>query len=138
MIVEDGLELLTAEDAAELLARGHVGRVGISVGALPAILPVSYLVMDGAIYFRTSEGSKLAAATAGAVVAFEVDEYDLGAGTGWSVLAVGQGEVVHDLGVTFRVLDAGLESMAGGRRTSLVRIQPRFLSGRRIVRDERA
>jgi nitroimidazol reductase NimA-like FMN-containing flavoprotein (pyridoxamine 5'-phosphate oxidase superfamily) len=136
MIVEDGLELLSEADACVLLASGQVGRVGISVGALPAIFPVNYVVVDGAIYFRTSEGSKLAAATAGAVVAFEVDDYSLSGRTGWSVLAVGKGEVVHDLGVTFRVLDAGLQPMAGGHRASLVRIRPTFLSGRRIIHGE--
>ena len=136
MIVDEGLELLDEDEARELLRTGEVGRVGITIGALPAIFPVNYRVIDGAIVFRTSPGSKMSAAVAGAVVAFEVDDYQLADGSGWSVLAVGLAEVVHDIAVTFQVLEAGLEPLAGGdRRTTIVRIEPSFISGRRIVHE---
>src|SRR5678815_1304916 len=69
MPVDEGLELLTEHDARALLASGEIGRVGITIGALPAIFPVNYRVIDGAIVFRTAPGSKLSAAAEGAVVA---------------------------------------------------------------------
>ena len=133
MLIDEGLELLTEEQARDLLASGEVGRIGITIGALPAIFPVNYRIIDGAIVFRTSPGSKLSAASEGAVVAFEVDDYQLADQTGWSVLAVGRAEVVRDLTMTFKVLDARLQPLAGGRRSSIVRIEPTFVSGRRIV-----
>ncbi len=37
--------------------------------------------------------------------------------------------------MTAKVLDAGLEPLAGGIRTTIVRIEPTFISGRRIVED---
>ena len=126
---------MTEEDARDLLASGDVGRVGITIGALPAIFPVNYCVIDGAIVFRTSPGSKLSAAAQGAVVAFEVDDYQVPDRSGWSVLAVGRAEVVHDLALTFKVLDADLRPLADGLRTSIVRIEPTFVSGRRIVHE---
>lgn len=43
------------------------GWVGLSVSALPVVLPVSFIVDDGHVLFRTSEGTKLAAASGGAV-----------------------------------------------------------------------
>jgi nitroimidazol reductase NimA-like FMN-containing flavoprotein (pyridoxamine 5'-phosphate oxidase superfamily) len=133
MIVDDGLEVLTEDEARALLAIGGVGRVGITMGALPAIFPVNYAVIDGAVVFRTGPGSKLCAATAGAVVAFEVDDYQAADKTGWSVLAVGRAEVVTDLAMTFKVLYAHLEPFVGGRRSSIIRIEPAFVSGRRIA-----
>jgi nitroimidazol reductase NimA-like FMN-containing flavoprotein (pyridoxamine 5'-phosphate oxidase superfamily) len=133
MLIEDGLELLTDEDCWQLLRSAHVGRVGVTMAALPAIFPVNYAVIDDTIMFRTSAGSKLAAAARQAIVAFEVDDYDQADRSGWSVLAVGPSEIVHDLDVTAKVLAAGLEPWADGRRTDLVRITPGFLSGRRIV-----
>lgn len=133
MLIDEGLELLTEEETRDLLASGEVGRVGITVGALPAIFPVNCRVIDGAIVFRTSSGSKLSAAAEGAVLAFEVDDYQVADRSGWSVLAVGRAEVVHDLALTRKVLDAQLQPLADGRRTSIVRIEPTFLSGRRIV-----
>lgn len=135
MIVDEGLELLSEDEALRLLAQGGVGRVGLTIGALPAIFPVNYKVIDGAIVFRTAPGSKTSAASEGAVVAFEVDDYQASERTGWSVLAVGQAELVHDLHLTFRVLDAHLEPFADGKRSHIVRIEPTFLSGRRIIHE---
>ena len=135
MLVDEGLELLTEDESRELLRAGGVGRVGITIGALPAIFPVNYRMIDGAIAFRTSPGSKMAAATAGAVVAFEVDEVQPELRAGWSVLAVGRAELVHDLDFTFKVQAAGLHPFADGRRSGIVRISPDFVSGRRIIHD---
>jgi hypothetical protein len=137
MLVDNGLELLTRETAWDLLCGEEVGRVGITLGALPVILPVNFVVIDGAIVFRTAPGSKLSAAASGAVVAFEVDSHDRDRRSGWSVLVVGRSEVVHDLDVTFRALAAKLEPFADGRRPSLVRIHPELVSGRRLVHEEK-
>jgi nitroimidazol reductase NimA-like FMN-containing flavoprotein (pyridoxamine 5'-phosphate oxidase superfamily) len=133
MVISEGLELLDESEAMRLLAQGEVGRVGVTIGAVPAILPVNYRLLDGCIVFRSSPGSKLAAAASEAIVAFEVDDYHAADRSGWSVLVVGRSEVVHDLDVTFAVLDAGLESFADGPRGAIVRITPTFVSGRRIV-----
>ena len=67
----DGTRVADRGEARELLARGEVGRVGITIGAFPAIFPVNYRLIDGAIVFRTAPGSKMSAAAQGAVVAFE-------------------------------------------------------------------
>ena len=85
--------------------------------------------------FRTAPGSKMSAAAERAVVAFEVDDYQLADRTGRSVLVVGRAEVTHDLAMTSKMLDAGLEPLADGIRTTIVRIEPAFISGRRIVHD---
>jgi len=134
MLIEEGLELLDDEECWRLLRSGEVGRVGVTMSALPVIFPVNYAVIDATIVFRTSPGSKLAAAAREAVVAFEVDDYDRTDRSGWSVLVVGRSEVVHDLELTGKVLAADLEPWADGRRADVVRITPGFVSGRRIVR----
>ena len=131
--MDQGLELLSEEQARVLLAGGEVGRVGITMGALPAIFPVNYRVIDHAIVFWTAPGSKLSAAAAGAVVAFEVDDYQLADRTGWSVLAIGQAEVVADPDTIAKVIATRLEPFVDGPRTAVVRIEPTFLSGRRLV-----
>jgi nitroimidazol reductase NimA-like FMN-containing flavoprotein (pyridoxamine 5'-phosphate oxidase superfamily) len=137
MLVDGGLELLEEHEAWALLRAGVVGRVGVTIGAMPAIFPVNYAVLDDdAVVFRTAPGSKLSAAASDAVVAFEVDDYDRADRSGWSVLVVGRSEVVHDLDVTRKVRAADLEPYADGTRTSIVRIRPVFVSGRRIVREE--
>jgi nitroimidazol reductase NimA-like FMN-containing flavoprotein (pyridoxamine 5'-phosphate oxidase superfamily) len=135
MIVDEGLELLTEDEAKGLLAGGGVGRIGITIGALPAIFPVNYRVVDGEIFFRTSEGSKMTAATNGSVVAFEVDDYQLEERSGWSVLAIGTAHLVDAAAPRLEVLDTTLAPLADGRRPALVCIEPTFISGRRIVHE---
>src|SRR5262245_6730572 len=88
-IDRNGLEVLGREECLRLLAQATVGRISVSVGALPAIFPVNYCVRDGAVLFRTGRGTKLEAAAANAVVAFEVDDFDPVEHTGWSVMLVG-------------------------------------------------
>src|SRR5512145_59112 len=92
-----GLEVLSREESLALLASVPVGRVVYTDRALPAILPVNFaLDIDETVVFRTGAGSKLAAATREAVVAFEVDSFDAHARSGWSVVAVGRSRVVED------------------------------------------
>ncbi|CAN5745536.1 pyridoxamine 5'-phosphate oxidase family protein [soil metagenome] len=136
--MDGGLELLTEDQARTLLAGSEVGRIGISMGALPAIFPGNYRVVDDAIVFRTAPGSKLSAAASDAVVAFEVDDYEVPDRSGWSVLAIGQAEVVEDADVIERVQATNLEPFADGARTAIVRIVPSFISGRRLVHASRA
>src|SRR4051794_31747685 len=94
MLVHEGLEILSEDDCWRLLGTMAIGRVGVTIGALPAIFPVNYVLADGAIVFRTGEGTKLRAAVNRSVVVFEVDDADPVYHGGWSVQAVGVAEVV--------------------------------------------
>lgn len=93
---EPTTEILSAEECVTLLHQVPVGRIGITVDALPVILPVNYSVVDDAIMFRTIPGSKLAAASASTVVAFEVDSHGDDGCSGWSVLVQGMAREVTD------------------------------------------
>ncbi|MEU6477003.1 pyridoxamine 5'-phosphate oxidase family protein [Streptomyces sp. NPDC047017] len=124
---------LTEDECRALLSRHGVGRIALATGDGPAVFPVNYDVVDGALVFRTAPGSAPAAAV-GAEVAFEVDHIDETMSRGWSVLAVGRGEAVTDAGTVRRLEErAHSEPWAGGRRTLWVRIRPFRLTGRRIT-----
>src|SRR5205823_6700484 len=84
------LQMLSPGECERLLAQTTVGRVGISIGALPVVLPVNYAMLDGDVVVRTSPGTKLDAALAGSVVAFEVDQVDPIYHEGSSVLPQGR------------------------------------------------
>lgn len=81
-----------------LLSTAPVGRVGVSLGALPVILPVNYVVLDERVVFRTVPGTKLDAATARTVVAFEADGHDPHGTWGWSVLIQGVARELTEAG----------------------------------------
>jgi nitroimidazol reductase NimA-like FMN-containing flavoprotein (pyridoxamine 5'-phosphate oxidase superfamily) len=133
MLIDEGLELLSEEQCIALLVAHHLGRVGVTVGGLPVILPVNYSWIDGAIVFRTGVGTKLHAATEKAVIAFEVDATDDDAHTGWSVLAVGRCARVDDDGEIEAYQQLSVAPWADGARNDFVRVSPELLTGRRIV-----
>ena len=84
VMAQPRLSELTRDECMSLLATAVVGRVGLSVDALPVVLPVNFAVSDQDIVFRTVEGTKFHAAAAGAVVAFEADAYEPSGRSGWS------------------------------------------------------
>src|SRR5215204_6365214 len=86
----NGLEVLAPDECLRLLATATLGRIGVTSGALPTVLPINFRFDGRRILFRTGVGTKLDAATHNAVVAFEVDEIDPLAHTGWSVGAGGR------------------------------------------------
>ena len=78
-----GLETLSTDECWRLLGEHEVGRLAVSINHHPDIFPVNYRVQDETILVHTAAGLKLAAATLGPAVAFEVEEggaaaHDLG------------------------------------------------------------
>lgn len=130
------LEILNDRECLDLFARAKVGRVVLSMSAMPVALPVNYRLIDGKIFFFTGQGMKLHAAVTNAVVGFEVDSIDEDAETGWSVLAVGRAEEVSEASAVAAIRRAGLRSWASGERSRLIAVQPEVLSGRRLAKPE--
>jgi nitroimidazol reductase NimA-like FMN-containing flavoprotein (pyridoxamine 5'-phosphate oxidase superfamily) len=131
-LVDAGLELLTEADCLALAAHRPIGRVAVSVGALPAVFPVNFCFLGRDVVFRTAQGMKLAAALRGTVVAFEVDDFDVEGHRGWSVLIVGTASEipVEELA---ELEPLPVRAWAHGQRTHVVRIRSEFVSGRRIT-----
>jgi hypothetical protein len=96
---------------------------------------VNFALDEGDIVVRTDRGGKLAAATRGAVVAFEADQLDPAGQSGWSVTAVGPSSEVTDPGELARLRGIGLRSWAPGERDHFIRISPVMLNGRRLCTD---
>ena len=80
-------------ECRRLLATRARGRVGLTIGALPVILPVAYEYEDGVITFGIHHDATLQNAAHGHVLAFEVDAYDAESGCGWSVHVLGRATV---------------------------------------------
>lgn len=86
------LKVLSRDGCLALLATVPVGRVGLSIDALPVVLPVNFALLDGDVVFRTVNGTKCHAAAAGAVLAFEADSYEPDGTKGWGVVVPGDVE----------------------------------------------
>ncbi|MFA1545872.1 pyridoxamine 5'-phosphate oxidase family protein [Actinomadura chokoriensis] len=127
-----GLEILDEDQCRTLLSRATIGRIVFTHHALPAVQPVNFAVSDGDIVIRTSRTSRLARAAADTIVAFEIDEFDTAARTGWSVVVVGPARHVADPGDAAALEALPLRSWAPGERDHFIRIRPGLVTGRRI------
>ena len=123
---------LSRQECLRLMASAPVGRIIYTRQAMPAVELVNFTMDAGDIVIRTSASGKLAAAIGGAVVAFEADEYDPAARTGWSVTAVGQAREVTDPDRIARLRTSGPHPWVPGDHPYFMAITPGMLNGRRL------
>ena len=118
-------ELISEERCWELLATASVGRLALSVQALPMILPVQYYL----------DGRKLAVCLGhheiperdldDAIIAFAADAVDPVTRSGWSVQVQGRSVIPHGLRID---ADCGWPAAAA----QVVEIEPGKISGHRM------
>jgi hypothetical protein len=140
---------LTTGECWQLLASVPIGRGVFTHRAMPAIRPVNHLVEGRTIIIRTHLGAAIASRAAapagtgagsegsrdedpGSVVCYEADQIDPARHTGWSVIVTGLARMVTDPGAIARYADA-LEPWMAGDMNQVVAIEPRFVSGIRLV-----
>ena len=133
-----GLEVLERTQCLSLLASATLGRLGISLGALPVVLPVNFRLVGERVVFRTSSGTKLDAATSNAVVAFEVDDFEPVSHAGWSVVVTGEARAVTDPAELAELEQARIPRWAPAAGDRIVAIPTTMVSGRRIDPELRA
>ena len=116
------------------MATQDVGRLVVVDGGRPLIFPVNYALDGDTPVFRTASGTKLWAST-GSSVAFEVDHVDSETKTGWSVIVHGTAHEVTAFDpsdLQYRVAGLPVLPWTPGDKPSVVRIEPRLITGRRI------
>jgi nitroimidazol reductase NimA-like FMN-containing flavoprotein (pyridoxamine 5'-phosphate oxidase superfamily) len=129
MSMESDSVPLSREQCLRQMATAQVGRIIYTRHAMPAVELVNFTVDAGDIVIRTTASGKLTAAIAGAVVAFEADEFDHDGRPGWSVTAVGHARLVTDPADIDRLRTAGPHPWVPGEQPYFVRITPGTLNG---------
>jgi hypothetical protein len=130
-----GLEELDEAECLRLISPGGIGRIAYSGRTGVTVLPVNYQLHQGAIVFRTAQDSPLdedlrtGIANAEYKVGFEIDDFDLAAREGWSVLIQGSAHHVDSGPERAVALEAGVEPWPGGDREQFLRILPTRISG---------
>jgi nitroimidazol reductase NimA-like FMN-containing flavoprotein (pyridoxamine 5'-phosphate oxidase superfamily) len=132
------LEELDEAECLRLIASGGVGRIGYSGRYGPTVMPVNYRIYEGTIVFRTAQDSatdedlRTGIANAEFKVAFEIDDFDTAARTGWNVLIQGSAHHVESDAERAAVAGAGVDPWPGGDRELFLRIIPTRVTGRRV------
>lgn len=130
--IHEGLGGLTDEECYRHLRDTKLGRVAVSVDALPRVFPVHYALLGRDPVFRTDEGTKLIAASGRNVVCFEIDHVNQEEHTGWSVMVIGPAEVITGAAELVRARALPLRPWVG-RGEAYVRVSAILVSGRSVV-----
>jgi uncharacterized protein len=122
---------ISPDDCLRHLEAGHLGRLAFVRADGPAVLPINYAWDGVGVVFRTTIGSKLDAATAGALAAFEIDDADPLYHVGWSVVVRGPLETLEESQVRRDTLR--LTPWWAGARDRWLRLRGDEVTGRRLV-----
>jgi hypothetical protein len=128
------VEVLDEAQCLALMVTMPLGRIAFTEGALPAVQPVAFALGDGEVLVPTHRGSQVAMASRGAVVGFEVDDFDAGARTGWIVTVVGASRVISDADEVGRLDELGVHPRPPAWAHCYIGIQTQLVRGRRISR----
>lgn len=133
-----GIDALDREECVRLLGSQTVGRVVVVDHGAPYVVPVNYAMDGDAVVFRTAVGTKLDAASRSSV-AFEVDELDVEARTGWSVVVRGVAQEVTSFDrpdLVSRMAALPLHPWVPGDKPHFIRLAPHTITGRRVQQVE--
>jgi nitroimidazol reductase NimA-like FMN-containing flavoprotein (pyridoxamine 5'-phosphate oxidase superfamily) len=129
-------EALAREQCLDLLDANHLGRVAWQAADLPQILPVTYAMHQGSVYFRTAPDGILSELAQPTRVALEVDELDQQTRSGWSIVLHGRTSAVSEPEALADLWAAdSLVPWAGGNRTLFICIRPDRVAGRVVRRS---
>ncbi len=126
-----GDRIIVRQQSIALLASTPIGRMAFVVDGHPMILPVNFAWHEDGVVFRTLPGQKLDAATEGQRVCFEVDHWDAGDQTGWSVVVVGRARQVTGFAEQEQLENIGLVPWSKEQwRPIWIRVEADDVSGR--------
>ncbi len=119
------------DECIRLMETTPIGRVAFMVDDEILALPVNFRWHEGTVVFRTLDGLKLSAAANHQNVCFEVDQWDAGSRSGWSVVVQGVAREVDNWAEEAQLDQLGLIPWAKAEwRPMWVRIEPTSMSGR--------
>ncbi len=133
VIFDDGAELLSQAECQALLAGASIGRVSLTVDALPVVLPVAYQYLGGDVILSTDDGPTRRVGGRGAVIALGVDSAER-AEPFWALVVIGHGTEITDPAELAEYQSLGLAAPNGNGQSHYLRIRPDILTGYRNAR----
>jgi nitroimidazol reductase NimA-like FMN-containing flavoprotein (pyridoxamine 5'-phosphate oxidase superfamily) len=129
-------EAIGPRQCFDLIEAHHLGRIAWQAADRPQILPVTYALHEGSVYFRTLPEGILAELAQPTSVALEVDELDQQTRSGWSIVLHGRTSAVREPDeLTDLWASDALVPWASGNRTLFIRIRPERVAGRVVRRQ---
>jgi nitroimidazol reductase NimA-like FMN-containing flavoprotein (pyridoxamine 5'-phosphate oxidase superfamily) len=126
-------QVIPQERCEHLLAEHSTGRVAWQAADGPQLLPITYAWYTERVVFRTSPYGVMSQLAQRTNVAFEIDQVDEKAGSGWNVLVRGTAEGITEPYHLVQLWSReGLVPWATGVRNLFIAITPHSISGRSV------
>lgn len=122
---------LTDEQIWRLLGGVRHARLGLAVGGSPDIVPVNIRTHEGAVYFRTAPGSKLAELTVNPTVVLQAD--GILSDQAWSVLVHGTARRLETEAEIAEAESLGIRPWVPTLKDFYVKVDVESVSGRHFV-----
>jgi nitroimidazol reductase NimA-like FMN-containing flavoprotein (pyridoxamine 5'-phosphate oxidase superfamily) len=90
------MEQMTDLEAWEFLARADIAHIAVIAAGEPYVSPMSFILDEGRIVFRTMAGKRLSALQESPRVSVEMSEFDGGTGEWSSVIVAGEAHETTD------------------------------------------
>jgi nitroimidazol reductase NimA-like FMN-containing flavoprotein (pyridoxamine 5'-phosphate oxidase superfamily) len=103
------MDPLTELEAREFLSEAKVAHIGVVSNGVPYVSPMSYVLDDNRILFRTKPGRRFEALIANPAVSIEVSRFDDASGDWMSVIVEGNAVERTDAETTTRAVELLLE-----------------------------
>jgi uncharacterized protein len=131
--VSRSVSSLTYDQCVTRLSWLSIGRVSVSINAMPVVVPVRFVLDGDSVLFRAPLDDALVAACDGAVIAFEVgDIASLGTtAPSWSVQLLGIGSRLDERDF-LRVSSLGSLGASGPDLNQIVRLPTARLHGHEL------
>ncbi|AUZ88695.1 pyridoxamine 5'-phosphate oxidase family protein [Arthrobacter agilis] len=130
--IQNTATVLTSTECWALAATQSAGRLGFFREGLLDIFPVNYFVRADHVYFRTSAGGTIATSYL-EHAAFQIDQVDREARSGWTVLLNGPATRVEDPSLLTTLWGKAVdEPWAPGQRNLFFELTPSTVRGRQM------
>lgn len=103
------MEPITEAEAMQFLADAPVAHIGVVSEGRPYVTPMSFVVDDGRILFRTKPGQRFLAIRENPAVSIEVSTFDPESGEWTSVVVRGTARTIEDEELSLRTVDLLLD-----------------------------
>ena len=131
-IDQQGFEMLTPAQCADLLQDCRLGRLAVVDHALPVIVPIAFTLCDGDVIMSAGPGTVSRAAAARQIVCFQVDRADEVSLEAWSVAMVGPLSIVSGSDLD-SVAPSAIRSVPWTRHAAnFAMLRPHVVTGRRF------
>ena len=129
MFSDDHAEPLAEVECQDLLASMNVGRLSLTINALPVVVPVTYWYLGGSVVLSMRDGPAHRAAVVN-VVALEIDDTNLDHVL-WAVLVIGPAVEITHPAERAEAERLGLAVSSGTTPAHYLKLQPDIISGYR-------